>query len=53
MAGKELMNINLNGKNHEINSGTSLISLIDDLGLTGRNALAIALNGEVLVRDSY
>jgi len=47
------MNINLNGKNHEINPGTSLIRLIDDLGLTGRKAIAIALNGEVLARDSY
>tara|TARA_B100001179_G_scaffold205761_1_gene169268 strand:- start:444 stop:647 length:204 start_codon:yes stop_codon:yes gene_type:complete len=47
------MNINLNGKSHEINSDTSLIRLIDDLGLTGRKAIAIALNGEVLARDSY
>jgi|TARA_B110000263_G_C15228162_1_gene473242 thiamine biosynthesis protein ThiS len=47
------MNINLNGKNHEINPDTSLIRLIDDLGLTGRKAIAIALNGEVLTRDSY
>ena len=47
------MNINLNGKNHEINPDTSLIRLIDDLGLTGRKAIAIALNGEVLTRERY
>ena len=47
------MNINLNGKNHEISSSTSLIRLIDDLGLTGRKAIAIALNGEVLARERY
>ena len=47
------MNINLNGKTSEIKSGSSLMSLIDELGLTGRKAIAIALNGEVLARDSY
>ena len=47
------MNINLNGKASEIKSGSSLMSLIDELGLTGRKAIAIALNGEVLTRERY
>jgi len=47
------MNINLNGKASEIKSGSSLMSLIDELGLTGRKAIAIALNGEVLTREKY
>ena len=47
------MNINLNGKTSEIKSGLSLTSLIDELGLTGRKAIAIALNGEVLTRERY
>tara|TARA_B100000749_G_scaffold280079_1_gene274703 strand:+ start:733 stop:939 length:207 start_codon:yes stop_codon:yes gene_type:complete len=47
------MNINLNGKTSEIKSGSSLMSLIDELGLTGRKAIAIALNGEVLTRERY
>ena len=47
------MNINLNGKIHEINSDSSLSALIDELGLTGRKAIAIALNGEVLARERY
>jgi sulfur carrier protein len=47
------MNINLNGKIHEINSGSSLTALIDELGLTGRKAIAIAFNGEVLSRERY
>ena len=47
------MNINLNGKIHEINSGSSLTAVIDELGLTGRKAIAIALNGEVLSGERY
>ena len=47
------MNINLNGKTSEIKSGLSLTSLIDELGLTGRKAIAIALNGEVLTHERY
>ena len=47
------MNLNLNGKTSEIKSGLSLTSLIDELGLTGRKAIAIALNGEVLTRERY
>ena len=47
------MNINLNWKASEIKSGSSLMSLIDELGLTGRKAIAIALNGEVLTRERY
>ena len=47
------MNINLNGKASEIKSGSSLMSLNDELGLTGRKAIAIALNGEVLTRERY
>ena len=47
------MNINLNGKASEIKSGSSLMSLIDELGPTGRKAIAIALNGEVLTRERY
>jgi sulfur carrier protein len=47
------MNINLNGKIHEINSGSSLTAVIDELGLTGRKAIAIALNGEVLSGEIY
>ncbi|PZC41599.1 MAG: sulfur carrier protein [Chloroflexi bacterium] len=47
------MNINLNGKIHEINAGSSLTAVIDELGLTGRKAIAIALNGEVLSGERY
>ena len=42
------MFVNLNGKAHEIKAGFSLITLIEDLGLSERKAIAIALNGEVL-----
>ncbi len=47
------MFVNLNGKAHEIKAGLSLINLIEDLGLSERKAIAIALNGEVLKKGDY
>ena len=47
------MFVNLNGKAHEIKLGLSLINLIEELGLSERKAIAIALNGEVLKREDY
>ena len=47
------MFVNLNGKAHEIKLGLTLINLIEELGLSERKAIAIALNGEVLKREDY
>ena len=47
------MFVNLNGKAHEIKPGLTLINLIEELGLSERKAIAIALNGEVLKREDY
>ena len=47
------MFVNLNGKTHEIKLGLTLINLIEELGLSERKAIAIALNGEVLKREDY
>jgi sulfur carrier protein len=46
------MQIHLNGKPRQIESGTTLISLLDAEGLAGRR-VAIELNGEIIPRSRH
>lgn len=44
--------IRLNGEGHEVRDGSSLVDLLDHLGLGGRK-VAIELNRDIVPRESY
>ena len=47
------MDITVNGKPINIDKGTTLSNYLETLGLSGKNAIAVALNKEIVQRESY
>ncbi len=46
------MRIQLNGQPHELPDGTTLATLVDDLGLTGKR-YAVEIDGELVPRSEH
>ena len=51
-AGQAPMRITLNGEPHELETGTTIASLLDSLGMHPRT-VAVEYNGDIVRRDSY
>ena len=47
------MEITVNGKPINIEEGTTLSEYLDTLGFSGKRSIAIALNKEIVQRESY
>jgi len=47
------MEITVNGKLINIEEGTTLSEYLDTLGFSGKSSIAIALNKEIVQRESY
>ncbi len=47
------MDITVNGKPINIDKGTTLSHYLETLGFSGKNAIAVALNKEIVQRESY
>ena len=47
------MNIKINGDFKNIPESISMIDLIENLGLKNKQAIAIAVNGEILIKSQY
>ena len=44
------MTITINGSNREIQAGVTLAQMLDELGLSGRQGIAVAVNETVVSR---
>jgi len=47
------MDITVNGKPINIDQGTTVSQYLETLGFSGRNSIAVALNKEIVQRESY
>ncbi|MBA13412.1 MAG: sulfur carrier protein ThiS [SAR202 cluster bacterium] len=47
------MNIIVNGENKTISKSFSMVDLLNDIGLQDKQAIAIAINGEILQKKYH
>ena len=47
------MQVVVNGAQHEIDSGTNLAQLLEQLTVNGKGRIAIEINGEIVPRSSF
>ena len=47
------MNIIVNGENKTISKSFSMVDLLNDIGLLDKQAIAIAINGEILQKKYH
>lgn len=47
------MEVHINGENRTIPNGSTIQSLLEDLGIADREGTAVAVNMEVIPRDTH
>ena len=52
-AAPDILHVNVNDADRTVRSGTGILSLLEEMALSGRPGLAVAVNAEVIPRGRW